>query len=153
MTTALKIGELARITRCPIETVRYYEREGLLPSPGRSAGNYRLYGPPHVERLRFIRHCRSLDMTHDEIRTLLAIRDAPHKKCDEVNALLDEHIGHVAGRIEELRALEHELKELRTQCRELRAARDCAIMRSLAGDATGTRTAKQRHGRLQRTHS
>jgi len=58
-----------------VETIRYYEREGLLPVPARTGGNYRLYGTQHVERLRFIRNCRSLDMTHDEIRTLLAFRD------------------------------------------------------------------------------
>ena len=80
----------------------------LLPSLARSRSNYRLYGPAHVERLRFIRHCRSPDMTHDEIRTLLAFRDAPAKKCDEVNALLDEHIGHVARRIRELKVLKRE---------------------------------------------
>lgn len=95
MATRMKIGDLARVTFCSVETVRYYERAELLPAPARSSGNYRLYGSAHVERLRFIRHCRSLDMTHDEIRTLLAFRDAPDKECNEVNALLDEHIGHV----------------------------------------------------------
>jgi len=152
MTSSMKIGDLARATRCAVETVRYYEREGLLPSPARSGGNYRLYGPGHVERLRFIRHCRSLDMTHDEIRALLAFRDAPGKKCDEVNALLDEHIGHVARRIDELRLLERELKKLRGQCRVVRTARDCGIMQSLGRDAGRAATANENHGRLRRTH-
>jgi Cd(II)/Pb(II)-responsive transcriptional regulator len=148
----MKIGELAQATRCPIETVRYYEREGLLPAPARSCGNYRLYGPAHVERLRFVRHCRSLDMTHDEIRTLLAFRDAPDKRCDEVNSLLDEHIGHVARRIEELRVLERELKGLRGQCRAVRAARDCGIMRSLGRDSGPPAKPNGNHSRLHRTH-
>ena len=65
----MKIGELAQIAQCTVETVRYYEKEGLLPSPARTAGNFRLYGLGHVERLRFIRNCRALDMSHDEIRT------------------------------------------------------------------------------------
>ena len=113
MARGMRIGELAQATSCPVETVRYYEREGLLPAPPRSSGNYRLYGTAHVERLRFIRHCRSLDMNHSEIRTLLKFRDAPEKQCDEVNALLDEHIGHVACRIAELKLLARDLADLR----------------------------------------
>lgn len=103
MTIRMRIGELAQASLCSVETVRYYEREGLLPPPARSSGNYRLYGPGHVERLRFIRHCRSLDMSHDEMRALLAFRDSPHKGCDELNALLDEHIVE-RGRSGSLRA-------------------------------------------------
>ena len=67
----IKIGELARRTECQVETIRYYEKEGLLPEPTRSRGNYRLYGEAQVERLQFIRHCRSLDMTLGEVRALL----------------------------------------------------------------------------------
>lgn len=70
----MKIGELAKATDTQVETIRYYEREELLPEPSRTDANYRIYGKPHVERLVFIRHCRSLDMTLDEIRKLLLIR-------------------------------------------------------------------------------
>ncbi len=66
----MKIGELATLARTPVETIRYYEREGLLPAAPRSDGNYRIYGREHAERLAFIRHCRTLDMTLDEIRVL-----------------------------------------------------------------------------------
>ena len=66
MSAGMKIGDLAKSTLCPVATVRYYEREGLLPAPARSSGNYRMYGPKHVEALRFIRHCRSLDMTRSD---------------------------------------------------------------------------------------
>ena len=104
-TGLLKIGELAKHTGSQVETIRYYEREGLLPAPARSEGNYRLYGQSHVERLQFIRHCRSLDMTLEEIRSLLAFRDAPEESCSAVNDLLDKHIDHVATRIKELQAL------------------------------------------------
>ena len=106
----------------------------------------------HVERLRFIRNCRSLDMTHDEIRTLLAFRDGPEEKCDEVNTLLDEHIGHVARRIGELRALERQLKELRSQCQSVRTVRDCAIMQSLGRDTGQVALTGEGHGQLDRTH-
>ena len=73
----MRIGELSRLSTTSIETIRYYEREGLLPSPARSPGNFRLYQPAHLERLQFIRHCRGLDMSLDEIRVLLRVKDAP----------------------------------------------------------------------------
>ena len=75
----MKIGELAKLTDCQVETIRYYERERLLPEPARSEGNYRLYTQAHVERLTFIRNCRSLDMTLEEIRSLLNLR----QRCSE----------------------------------------------------------------------
>lgn len=131
----MKIGELAQATSTIVETIRYYEREGLLPAPARTDGNYRVYGPKHVERLNFVRHCRCLDMTLDEIRTLLHFRDAPGEDCGEVNQLLDDHILHVAARIRELRALERELKRLRESCNGTRDAAHCGILGGLARDA------------------
>ena len=128
----MRIGELSCATGTPVETIRFYERKGLLPAPARTAGNYRSYGPAHVDRLAFVRHCRALDMTLDEIRVLLKFRDAPHADCAGVNALLDEHIGHVAARIGALRALQRQLKALREQCRQVRAASQCGILNGLA---------------------
>lgn len=109
----MKIGALAEATGTPVETIRFYEREGLLPPPARAENNYRLYLPIHVERLAFVRQCRGLDMTLDEIRALIELRDSPAQDCGEINALLDEHIGHVAQRIRELRVLERDLKPAR----------------------------------------
>ncbi|MFL9922829.1 Cd(II)/Pb(II)-responsive transcriptional regulator [Herbaspirillum lusitanum] len=129
---SLKIGELASRADCPVETIRYYEREDLLPAPNRSQGNYRLYGDVHVERLQFIRHCRSLDMTLDEVRELLRLRDAPEQNCGEVNALLDKHMGHVAQRIAQLTSLQTQLQALRAQCDADQPARDCGILQGLA---------------------
>jgi Cd(II)/Pb(II)-responsive transcriptional regulator len=131
----MKIGELAATTQTQIETIRYYEREGLLPQAPRSEGNYRIYGPEHVERLAFVRHCRSLDMTLDEIRVLLRFKDAPQADCGEVNTLLDEHIGHVATRIRELRQLERQLKALREQCGRVADAANCGILNGLTRSA------------------
>lgn len=127
----MKIGDLATATDTSVESIRYYEREGLLPQAPRSEGNYRIYGPEHVERLAFVRHCRSLDMTLDEIRVLLRFKDAPQAECGEVNALLDEHIGHVATRIRELRQLEKQLKVLREQCSGVHEAAHCGILNEL----------------------
>ena len=94
----MQIGALARQTGCPIQTIRFYEQEGLLPPPSRSAGNFRLYGDAHVERLLFIRRCRSLDMTLDEIRVLLRLKNVPTQDCSEVNRVLEAHIEQVAVR-------------------------------------------------------
>lgn len=150
----LKIGELAARTGCQVETIRYYEREGLLPTPARSQSNYRLYGNAHVERLSFIRHCRSLDMTLEEIRSLLHFRDAPQENCGEVNQLLDQHIGHVAARIAELKALERQLKHLRRLCVEAQAAKDCAILNELGQAETNGSTSGRTHsGHVRGTHA
>ena len=82
----MRIGELAASTACQVETIRYYELQQLLPPPARMANNYRVYGPEHVERLTFIRNCRTLDMTLDEIKRLLALRDQPQESCETVTA-------------------------------------------------------------------
>lgn len=128
----IRIGELARRSACAIATIRYYEAEGLLPPPMRSASNYRLYDQGHVERLHFIRHCRSLDMSLDEVRTLLRYRDTPTQECGEVNALLDAHIDAVETRIEALSQLKLHLLDLRAQCAGVRPAQACGILQGLA---------------------
>ncbi len=127
----MKIGELAAATGTQVETIRYYEREDLLPTPARTEGNYRVYNDAHAHRLAFIRHCRCLDMTLDEIRVLLHHKDAPTESCGEVDALLDDHIGHVVNRIKELKALERELRALRAGCSDGRSAEDCGILGGL----------------------
>lgn len=128
----MKIGELSTSTHTSVETIRYYEREGLLPAPARTEGNFRLYGESHVGRVSFIRACRALDMNLEEIRVLLRFRDGSHADCSEVNALLDEHVDHVDERIRELRQLSKDLRALRDQCRDVSAANECGIMKGLA---------------------
>ena len=135
MNHSLQIGELAKRTGCLVETIRYYEREGLLPNSVRSKGNYRLFSDIHVERLRFIRHCRSLDMTLKEIQVLLRFRDTPDENCGEVNALLDQHIEHVSERIRKLKLLQDELRGLRSLCQRAEAAKNCRILQSLGSPA------------------
>jgi Cd(II)/Pb(II)-responsive transcriptional regulator len=132
---SMRIGELAARAECQVETVRYYERQGLLPQPARSSANYRLYQAVHLERLTFIRYCRSLGMSLDEVRVLLEFRDAPDKDCGEVNALLDRHIGHVAARIVELQGLAAQLEKLRGLCRQADAAGECGILNELSLEA------------------
>ena len=141
----MKIGELANQTHTQVETIRYYEREGLLPETARTEGNYRIYGDAHAARLSFIRHCRGLDMTLDEIRILLHFKDAPSENCGEVNALLDEHIGHVAHRIQELKALQKQLVALRSQCSQERDVAHCGILSGLSQASAGTQVAHNQH--------
>lgn len=128
----MKIGELARATSTAVETIRYYEREGLLPAAARTDANYRHYTEAHTRRLQFVRHCRSLDMSLQEIRTLLAFQDAPGEPCGGVNAVLDTHIDHVVRRIQELRALEKQLKALRALCEGTADAEHCRILDGLS---------------------
>lgn len=127
----MKIGELARRARCSTHTVRFYEKSGLLPEPARTDANYRHYHERHLERLRFIRNCRSLDMTHDEIRALLSFMDEPQVDCQPVNVLLEEHIEHVSVRLDELTRLKTQLVKLRQRCHETRDVPSCGIIRRL----------------------
>jgi Cd(II)/Pb(II)-responsive transcriptional regulator len=152
MSHGITIGGLAKRTQCQAETIRYYEREGLLPPPARSRGNYRQYDATHVERLSFIRHCRSLDMTLAEIRALLDFRDAPTRDCAEVSALLDEHVRHVADRIDELRRLQRQLKHLRGLCARPGQARRCGILNEMSRAAKGAPPAAP-GGHVEGSHS
>ena len=127
----MKIGELAKIAHCTTETIRFYEKEGLLPEADRTEANYRSYTARHVERLRFIRNCRALDMTHDEIRALLRLTDTPADGCGAINTLIDEHITHVDTRIDELKQLKAQLTSLREQCQTEQAVEDCGIVHGL----------------------
>lgn len=148
----MKIGELARATLTPQETIRFYEREGLLPHAARTEGNYRIYDQQHVQQLTFIRHCRTLDMALDEIRTLLRFKASPQDNCAGANELLDDHIGHVAQRIRELRSLEKQLKLLRQQCVEVTAAADCGILKGLSSDLAAERAAPKSRKHVHGTH-
>lgn len=131
----LRIGELAKKADCLVQTIRFYESEGLLQEPARSEGNFRLYEEVHLERLLFIRRCRAKDMTLEEIRQLLNFRDRPELDCGEVNTLVDSHIAQVRVKIKELRELERELLDLRRSCGSARTARECGILNSLAETA------------------
>ena len=150
----MKISQLAQATDTPVDTIRYYEREGLLSEPARGDNNYRMYGPEHAERLAFIRQGRGLDMSLGEIRTLLAWRDQPDADCGAVNGLLDEHIGHIATRIRALRALEKQLQALRAQCRQASTTVHCGILSGLVQAAADRprRDTQARGSHIHGTH-
>lgn len=131
MAKLIRIGELSALAGCPVETIRYYEREGLLAKASRSSGNYRLYDVQHVDALQFIRNCRALDMTLEEIRALIALRSKPSRACTDVNDLLDKHIGHVRDRISELRKLDRTLRSLRAKCQHVLSVENCEILKGI----------------------
>lgn len=143
----MKIGEVAAAADTAAETIRFYEREGLLPRPSRTRSNYRYYDQVHLERLLFIRHCRSFDMSLNEVRVLLHFKDSPVGDCSQVNAMLDDHISHVARRIKELRTLEKELRDLRTACGESRQAQECGILGGLAQACDAPRKSRRENFR------
>src|SRR5687768_1914498 len=113
---ALSIGHLARITGIKVETIRYYERIGLLPSPPRTGGNYRSYDGDQLNRLAFIRRSRALGFTIEQVRGLLRLADQKEQPCQEVDAIARQHLFEVERKIADLQALQAELRELSACC-------------------------------------
>ncbi|MET0320695.1 MAG: Cd(II)/Pb(II)-responsive transcriptional regulator [Duganella sp.] len=134
----MKIGELARRTGCDVETVRYYEKAGLLPAPPRNGSGYRQYLPEHLERLQFIRHCRSLQMAIADIRVLLQFKAQPSSACTGVDDLLDQQIAVLGSRMQALRQLEQQLLDLRGRCRQPHLVEQCGILHNLAAVSEGS---------------
>ena len=112
----MRIGELAAETGVNIETIRYYERAGILPAPARMANNYRAYADTHLRRLRFIRRARGLGFTLGEVRALLAMSDGGDYTCAEVKALGERHLGDIRTKIADLRRMEQALSTVVSRC-------------------------------------
>jgi Cu(I)-responsive transcriptional regulator len=125
------IGDLARATSTKVETVRYYERIGLLPSPARTGGNYRAYARHHLERLSFIRRGRDLGFSLDEVRGLLRLSDDRNQSCAEVDWIARLHLNEVEHKLADLAALRVQLRQLIDQCRHGTVA-ECRIIEALA---------------------
>lgn len=111
-----RIGQAALHSGVSAANIRYYEREGLLPPQARADNDYRLYSDADLHRLRFIRLCRAMDMSLDEVRTLLGLDLRDKDDCATARAALDAHLGHVRERLAELRVLEKDLMALRDRC-------------------------------------
>lgn len=112
----MKIGQLSAQTECKIETIRYYEKIGLLPTPGRSNGGYRIYDEDHLKRLSFIRRSRDLGFTIEEIRALLNLVDKKNYTCCEVKAITMQNLESVRQKIADLKKLEKTLSGIASQC-------------------------------------
>lgn len=133
----MKIGDLARATGVEVETIRYYEKAGLLPAPAREANGYRSYGDQHLERLAFVRHCRALDMPLADVKRLLDFVGNPRDDCGDIDALIDAQLMRVRARLASLRALERQLSALRDSCDADHAAHECGILQELVAAAHG----------------
>ena len=112
----LRIGEAAHASGVSAANIRYYEKQGLMAPQGRGDNSYRLYSDADVHTLRFIRLCRAMDMSLDEVRTLLGLDLRSKTDCDAACVALDAHLGHVRERLRELRSLEKDLIALRDCC-------------------------------------
>lgn len=126
----MTIGQMAKATGTAVETVRYYEKIGLLPKAARTAGNYRSYGNSEVARLSFIRRARDLGFSLDQVRTLLSLADDHDRPCGEVDGLARQHLDDVDEKISDLTALRNELSNLIDQCGRGTVA-DCRILEAL----------------------
>ena len=133
----MRIGELAHQAGVDVQTVRYYEKEGLLAAPSRTSSGYRAYGPEHLERLNFVRHCRSLDMPIAEIKRLIDMSRDSQVSCDHVNALVQAHLERVQTKKKALEALEAQLQALSAQCASGHRVADCGILEELIHAAHG----------------
>ncbi len=124
------IGELSAGTGVNIETIRYYEKIGLLPAPPRTAGGHRLYSMEHRARLVFLRRCRELGFSLEEIRALLRLVDGGDYTCEEVKTLTMQHLQNVRQKMKDLRKLEKALVSISSQCVG-GLTQDCPILESL----------------------
>jgi MerR family mercuric resistance operon transcriptional regulator len=116
LTTSLAIGDLSHRTGCNVETIRYYERIGLLPPPRRSASRYRRYDADDVRRLAFVRRARQLGFTLDEVRALLRLAGAGEGACADAQALAATHLKDVRAKIADLRAMQRVLASVIREC-------------------------------------
>jgi Cu(I)-responsive transcriptional regulator len=129
----MNIGELARAAKTKAETIRYYERIGLLPEPPRTTGNYRNYSAVHVARLTFTRRSRDLGFSIEQIRALLDMADQKEQSCEAVDAIAREHLAEVKQKLANLSALRRELESMIGQCQHGTVG-ECRILEALAPD-------------------
>lgn len=133
----IAIGGLSKHTGTNIETIRYYERVGLLPTPARSLGGYRLYSPDDLKRLNFIRRARVLGFSIGEVRTLLHLADERKRPCAEVRAVAEAHLNDVRAKIADLRRMERVLKATVARCTE-GGRTDCPLIVALYRNVAAT---------------
>ena len=126
----MTIGKVARSAGVSIDTVRYYERKGLIPAPPRKESGYRLYTDETIKRILFIRNAQELGFSLKEISELLALRVESRRSCAEVMDIAQQKIDEVARKIESLESIKTVLKKLKTQCRARELSSPCPILES-----------------------
>lgn len=143
----MKIGELAKRSGCSIQTIRYYEKEGLISVPARTDGNFRLYDMAALEKLSFIKNCRTLDLTLSEIKHLIALQHSPNTPCETVNDMIDAHLHMVETRMADLQKLHKDLTRLRHKCGHARSIDQCGILNELSPKSQRTFADNERMSR------
>jgi Cu(I)-responsive transcriptional regulator len=127
----LTIGRLARATGTNVETIRFYEKSGILPAPARTDGNYRSYDPAHLNRLSFVRRARDLGFSLDEVKALLKLSDDQNQSCAAVDNIAKKHRDEVERKIRDLEALKSELDRIIDEC-TCGTVAECRIIESLS---------------------
>ncbi|MES2720856.1 MAG: MerR family transcriptional regulator [Pseudomonadota bacterium] len=127
----MKISALAKATATNTQTLRYYERVGLLTLPMRCANGYRSYAPQAIQQVTFIRHCRELDMSLSDIEQVMLLAEQPDADCNQLNILLQTHLDQVRVKRHALDVLETQLLALQGRCGKSRKACDCGILKHL----------------------
>jgi DNA-binding transcriptional MerR regulator len=131
MGVTFSIGDLARQTGVKVVTIRYYETAGLLPVCERTTGNYRIYGPEHLERLYFVRRCRTLGFSLGQIRGLLLLSSAKAPTCADVCSAAADHLAEIESKIADLKRLAIELRRISSSCNGKRPIAECRIIAAL----------------------
>ncbi|MDO6693778.1 Cd(II)/Pb(II)-responsive transcriptional regulator [Aliiglaciecola sp. 3_MG-2023] len=127
----MKIGLVAKKSGCSVQTIRFYEKQGLLNQPLRNASNYRAYDDDALKQLTFIRQCRSLGISINEIKQLIILREEPDKSCESVNQMVNQHIQEVSKRMEELARLQLVLTEIASSCSAGHSIGECGVLKKL----------------------
>jgi MerR family transcriptional regulator, mercuric resistance operon regulatory protein len=130
---AISIGVLAKRTGCKIETIRYYEKIGLLPPPARSGAGHRIFDADQLRRLRFVRRARGLGFALDEVRALLRLADGPQRSCAQARGITEGHLADVRARIADLKAMERVLSDTVRLCAD-GTKPTCPIIEALSRD-------------------
>ena len=128
------IGELASQTDVKVVTIRYYEQIGVLPVPARSSCNYRVYGPEQLRRLQFIRRCRDLGFSLDQIRQMLRLSSEDAGPCAEICAITAHHLEDIEDKARDLRRLATELRRIHSSCSGKKRMAECRIIAVLSRD-------------------
>lgn len=129
--SSLTRGELARLTGCNIETIRYYEKVGLLPDPPRTGAGYRIYSAAHASRLRFILRSRDLGFTMEDIRGLLGLDDGTAPSCADVRERTERHLADIRAKIADLQRMEAVLSATAARCSGAEVP-DCPVLDAIA---------------------
>jgi DNA-binding transcriptional MerR regulator len=138
----LSIGSLAEAAGVKVVTVRYYEKVKLLPEPARSDGNYRAYKLEHLHRLRFIRRCRDLGFTLDQVRDLLRLSVQGKQDCSDVDRIASKHLEDIERKIGDLKRLADELRRINRRCPGNRTIDGCRILEALSPFSADSRLGK-----------